>query len=70
MQYVRIESEQGGSAVLVNPWPGKAVSLYRNGASAGTLSGTELTISTTKGEVLSLATEGTSFADIESRISM
>ena len=70
VQYVRIESEQGGSAVLVNPWPGKAVSLYRNGASAGTLSGTELTISTTKGEVLSLATEGTSFADIESRISM
>jgi hypothetical protein len=46
------------------------VSLYRNGADAETLSGTDITIPTMKGEVLSLAPAGTSFADIASRISM
>jgi alpha-L-fucosidase 2 len=70
VQYARIASEQGGPVVLVNPWPGKMLRLYRNGVDAGTLSGTEITIPTAKGEVLSLATDGTSFADIVSRLAM
>jgi len=70
VQYVRIASEQGGPAVLVNPWPGKAIRLYRNGADGGTLDGAEITIPTTKGDVVSLAIDGTSFADIVARMSM
>jgi alpha-L-fucosidase 2 len=70
VQYVRIASEQGGSVVLVNPWAGKMLRLYRNGADAGPLSGAEITIPTTKGEVLTLATDGTSYADIVARLSM
>ena len=68
--YVRIASEQGGALVLVNPWPGKTPRLFRNGVDSGTLSGTELTISTTKGEVLTLAPDGTAFADIVARLVM
>jgi hypothetical protein len=70
VQYVRVASEQGGSLVLVNPWPGKMLRLYRNGTDAGTLGGTDITIPTTKGEILSLAVDGTSFADIVARLSM
>jgi hypothetical protein len=70
VQYVRIASEQGGPVVLVNPWPGKMLRLYRNGTDSGTLSGPEVTIPTTRGEVLSIATDGTSFADIASRLAL
>jgi hypothetical protein len=70
VQYVRIASEQGGSVVLVNPWPGKMLRLYRNGTDSGTLGGAEVTIPTTRGEVLSIATDGTSFADIVARLSL
>jgi alpha-L-fucosidase 2 len=70
VQYVRVASERGGPLVLVNPWPGKMLRLYRNGTDAGTLGGTEITIPTTPGELLSLATDGTSYADIVSRLSM
>jgi hypothetical protein len=70
VQYVRVVSEQGGSVVLVNPWPGKTLRLYRNGTDAGTLDGAELTIPTTKGDILTIATDGTSFADVAARLSM
>jgi hypothetical protein len=70
VRYVRIASEQGGPVVLVNPWPGKMLRLYRNGTDSGTLSGAEITIPTVKGEVLSIATDGTAFADIVSRLAM
>jgi hypothetical protein len=70
VQYVRIASERGGSVVLVNPWPGKMLRLYRNGTDSGALTGAEVTIPTTQGEILSIATDGTSFADIVSRLAM
>jgi hypothetical protein len=70
VQYVRVASEQGGPVVLVNPWPGKTLRLYRNETDAGPLAGAELTIQTTKGETLSIATDGTSLADILSRMVM
>jgi alpha-L-fucosidase 2 len=67
VQYVRIASEQGLPAVLVNPWPGKTLRLYRDGADAGPVSGTEITLPTAKGEVLSLAPDGTSYNALVSR---
>ena len=63
-KYVRIVSEAGGKAVLLNPWPAGAVRLFKNGADAGTLNGTELSLETAKGDVLHLAPDGTSYAAI------
>jgi hypothetical protein len=70
VRYVRVASEQGGPVVLINPWPGKMLRLYRNGTDSGTLGGAEITISTVKGDVLSIAPDGTSLADIVSRLAM
>jgi hypothetical protein len=70
VQYLRIASEQGGSVVLMNPWPGKTVRVYKNGADAGTQMGTEITLATAKGDVLSIATDGTAYTDIVSRLAM
>ena len=64
VQYVRIASEQGQTAVVVNPWPGKVVRVYRNGVDAGSLSGPELMLPTAKGEILTLAPDGTTYATI------
>jgi hypothetical protein len=62
--YVTVASEFGKPAVLVNPWPGMTVRLYRDGADAGTASGAELQLPTKRGEVLALAPDGKSYADI------
>jgi len=70
VQYVRVASESGEPVVLVNPWSGKMVRVYKNGQDAGVQSGAEITISTAKGDVLNIATDGTSFADIMSRLSI
>lgn len=59
--YVRIISEKGKTAVLVNPWPGQVLRLYRNGADAGTVNGTEITLATTVNETLLLVPNGTSY---------
>jgi alpha-L-fucosidase 2 len=64
VQYVRIISEQGQSALMVNPWPGQTVQVYRNGVSAGTVSGTTFTLTTSVGDVIHLAPSGTSYAQI------
>ncbi|HET6280146.1 MAG TPA: hypothetical protein VFH73_04245 [Polyangia bacterium] len=64
VQYVRIASEQGQTAVVVNPWPGKALRLYRNGVDAGAVTGPELMLPTAKGEILTLAPDGTTYATI------
>jgi len=70
VQYVRIASERGGSVVLVNPWPGQKLHVYRNGNDAGSVGGVEVAIPTAKGDVVSVAPDGTSFAEIMARISM
>jgi hypothetical protein len=64
VQYVRLISEQGQSAQIVNPWSGQTVAVYRNGVSAGTVSGTTFTLTTSVGEVIHLAPNGTSYAQI------
>jgi alpha-L-fucosidase 2 len=61
VKYVRIVSEVGGKAVLVNPWPMGSVRLFKNGADAGTLNGAELSLDTAKGDVLHLAPDGTTY---------
>jgi len=64
VQYVRIISEQGQDAQIVNPWPGQTVQVYANGVSAGTVSGTTFTLTTTVGEIIHLAPSGTTYAQI------
>ncbi len=61
VKYVRVVSEVGGQAVLVNPWPTGAVRLFKNGADAGTVNGAELSFDTAKGDVLHLAPDGTAY---------
>ena len=68
VQYVRIISKIGKRAVLVNPWPGQSVGLYRNGDAAETLSGTELTLPTSANETILLAPSGTSMTSILSQM--
>jgi hypothetical protein len=63
VQYVRIVSEHGGPAVLVNPWP-SAVRVYRNGVDAGTMTGAKLTIPTAVNEIIHLAPDGASYQAI------
>jgi alpha-L-fucosidase 2 len=70
VQYLRVASEQGGSLIFVNPWPGKTLRIYKNGVDAGTQTGTEITISTAKGDVFVVATDGTAYSDIVSKLAM
>ncbi|MFD0671138.1 discoidin domain-containing protein [Cohnella sp. GCM10027633] len=64
VRYVRIISEKGKTATLVNPWPGQTLRLYRNGSDAGTVSGAEITLTTSANETLLLAPNGTTHASI------
>lgn len=66
---VRILSERGRACVLVNPWPQKAVVLYRNGKRSGTLRGERLTFATAVGEEVLLGPEGTDQAELRRRLS-
>ncbi len=71
VQYVRILSERGQPLTLVNPWPSATtLRLWRDGKDAGTLTGTELSIPTSAGEVLHLAPDGTSYGAILSQMAV
>jgi alpha-L-fucosidase 2 len=52
-----IVSEKGRECTLANPWPRKALVLYRNGSKAETLSGSTVAFRTTPGESISLRAE-------------
>ena len=64
VQYVRIISNKGRSCTFINPWPGQTLRIYRNGADAGTLSGSEITITTSANEIIHIAPNGTSYSTI------
>lgn len=64
VQYVRIISEAGRKAVLLNPWPDQPVSLSRNGKFSETLNGLLLTIPTSANETLLVAPTITSTSSI------
>lgn len=50
-----IESQKGGICRIKNPWPGSAVSLYRNGKPVGKIQEELLSFPTVKGEILKLS---------------
>ncbi len=52
--YVRITSERGRDCTVFNPWPGKSVSLVRNGSRSETLQGDRITFKTKPGEHIHL----------------
>jgi len=55
---VEIRSQAGGPCRLRNPWPGKTLTLYRNGKPAESLSGPLLKFPTTRNEVITVIPEG------------
>ena len=70
VKYVRIASERGGPLVLINPWPGKMLRLYRNGADAGTLGAPRSRSRPREARSCSVVTDGTPLSDVVSRLTM
>jgi hypothetical protein len=56
--FVRILSERGRPCALANPWPAKAVDVYRDGKLGETLKGGRLALKTQAGETLILVPQG------------
>jgi hypothetical protein len=54
---VKIISEKGRDCTVLNPWPGKTVTVSRNGRPAGALAGDRLTFRMVPREVLTLSQE-------------
>ena len=54
IEFVEILSGKGGPCLVQNPWPGKKLTLYRNGKRAGNVSGNILTISSKPGDRIKL----------------
>lgn len=59
IEFVEVQSLAGGECRLCNPWPGAAMSLYRNGAKAEDLSGALVKFLTRKGETIVAVPQGT-----------
>jgi hypothetical protein len=59
VEFVEILSQLGGECLLRNPWPGSAISLYRDGRESENLSGDLLHVGTRKGENLVFVRVGT-----------
>jgi alpha-L-fucosidase 2 len=70
IKYVRVVSQKGGNFTITNPWPGQTLALYRNGASAGTVSGTKITVTSSANDIVYLAPNGTSYATILAQIAL
>jgi hypothetical protein len=70
VQYVRVISQKGGSFTITNPWPGQTLVEYKNGASAGTVSGTKITIATSANDTIHFAPNGTSYATIIAQMAL
>jgi len=49
---VKITSEKGRNCTMVNPWPGKKITLFRNGKKGETSSGERITFKTSPGETI------------------
>jgi hypothetical protein len=58
VEFVDVLSQAGGECRLRNPWGKTAVTLYRNGKKAGTISGSLLTFKTTTGEEIVVVPKG------------
>ena len=58
VKFVRILSEKGRPCTLVNPWPGKAVEVWRDGKKMETLKGERIVLKTEIGATVVLVSEG------------
>ncbi|UCC98804.1 MAG: hypothetical protein JSW66_02710 [Phycisphaerales bacterium] len=58
IEFVQIRSNAGGECRLRNPWPGAAVTLYRDARRVRDLAGSLLTFPTQRGEVLVIVPKG------------
>ncbi len=54
VQYVDVFSEKGRDLTMVNPWPGKTVTVTRDGRRGRTVSGERFTVTTSVGERIRL----------------
>jgi hypothetical protein len=68
VQYIRAVSQSGGNFTFTNPWPG-GVEVYRNGHHTGTVSGSRITLATSRHDTLELAPAGTSLSTIRGELS-
>ena len=57
VQFVKIHSEKGRPCILVNPWPGKAIHVYRDGKNIETLKGERIVLKTEAGVTVVLGPE-------------
>jgi hypothetical protein len=69
VKYVRLHSERGREAVMINPWPGKKAVLHRKGGKSEILSGNRIRFPTKAGETIWLGVEGASVELLRSRFS-
>ena len=53
---MRIASEKGRPCTILNPWPGEAVQVVRNGVKREVVSGDQFNMVTAPGECIELAT--------------
>ncbi|TFG50562.1 MAG: hypothetical protein E4H40_01080 [Candidatus Brocadiia bacterium] len=67
-QYVLIHSEKGRDCTLQNPWHGRNITIYSNSRKAETLGGETVTFKTSPGERITVAPEGVSLENIQSRV--
>ncbi len=58
VKFVKILSEKGRDCTLVNPWPAKAVDVYRDGKKVETAKGERFTLKTEAGATVLLSPEG------------
>lgn len=58
IEFVQVQSQAGGECRLASPWPGAAVTLYRNGVKAEDRSGAIVTFVTAKGETVAVVPQG------------
>ena len=58
VQFVQVLSEQGRPCTLVNPWPGKAIDVYRDGRKVETLKGERVVVETDAGATVVFGPEG------------
>jgi len=56
--FVKVVSEKGRPCTLVNPWPGKAIGVQRDGRKVDTLKGERVVLKTRAGETIVLGPEG------------
>ena len=70
VSYVRVVSGKGRDLTLVNPWAGRTVRIFRNGADAGTAEGEEIVLRTSADETILLAPDGMAFEEIVRRIAV